>query len=364
MRIRTATLITTDLMPNASITSAPFGTTEDGRQVDIFTLTNARGSEVRITPYGGTVVSIKVPDRDGVTGDVVLGFDTLADYERHNAFFGALIGRYANRVAKGRFKIGPIEYRLATNNGENHLHGGVVGFNRAVWDAEVSGPGLLLSYTSKDGDEGYPGNLNVEVVYSWTDEDELKIHYSAGTDQRTIVNLTNHSYFNLAGAGADSILDHELMIDADAYLPTDQGSIPTGEVRSVDGGPFDFRDPAAIGSRIGESDEQLEFGRGYDHNWVLNREGPEPSVAATVFERNSGRMMTVLTTEPGLQFYSGNFLDGSLKGKGGVEYPHRSALCLEAQHFPDSPNRSEFPSSILSPGETYRQTTIYRFEVR
>lgn len=354
-------------MSRASINKTSFGTLENGREIDIYSLTNSRGSEVRIMTYGGAVVSLKVPDKSGAIADVVLGFDTIGDYERHSPYFGAIVGRYANRISKGKFEIGGKTYELACNNGENHLHGGFDGFNRVVWTAEAAmspeGPILELAYLSKDGEEGYPGDLQVRIAYTLTDKDELQIVYSAVTDQATIVNLSNHSYFNLAGAGNGTILDHRLMIKGGAFLPTDAGSIPTGEIRPVGGTAFDFREPTAIGSRIGQDDQQLEFGRGYDHNWILDKGNGGLTAAATVHEPRSGRLMTVLTTEPGLQFYSGNFLDGVVSGKGGKSYPHRSGLCLEAQHFPDSPNRPEFPTTILRPGETYSQTTIYRFEV-
>ncbi|MEQ1642752.1 MAG: aldose epimerase family protein [Pyrinomonadaceae bacterium] len=346
----------------------PFGSTADGKPVDVYTLTNSKGTEARIITYGGTVVSLKVPDKSGKLGDVVLGYDSVADYEKHTSFFGALIGRYGNRIAKGKFKIGAEEYTLATNNGENHLHGGVKGYDRVVWTGRAfvnaSGANLELTYLSKDGEEGYPGNLSIKVIYTVTEKNELKVVYSATTDKATVVNLTHHSYFNLAGAGSGTILDHELTINADAFLPTDAGSIPTGEIRPVSGRIFDFRKPTAIGDRINMADQQLEWGKGYDHNWVLNKKGNALTIAASVYERSSGRMMNVLTTEPGMQFYSGNFLDGAIKGKGGQDYPYRSGFCLEAQHFPDSPNKPKFPSTLLKPGQKYLQTTIYQFSLR
>lgn len=346
----------------------PFGTTADGKAVDVYTLTNSNGSEARIITYGGTVVSLKVPDKSGKFGDVVLGYDSVVDYEKHTSFFGALIGRYGNRIAKGKFKIGANEYTLATNNGENHLHGGVKGYDRVVWAGRAfvnaSGANLELTYLSKNGEEGYPGNLTIKVIYTVTEMNELRVVYAATTDKATVVNLTHHSYFNLAGAGNGTILDHELMINADAFLPTDAGSIPTGEIRSVSGRIFDFRKPTAIGARINMADQQLEFGKGYDHNWVLNKKGKVLTLAASVYENTSGRVMKVLTTEPGLQFYSGNFLDGAIKGKGGQDYPYRSGFCLEAQHYPDSPNQPKFPSTLLKPGQKYSQTTIYAFSVR
>ncbi|HRA41858.1 MAG TPA: aldose epimerase family protein [Pyrinomonadaceae bacterium] len=350
------------------ITKDNFGQTADGKAVEIYTLTNSRGSEARIMTYGGTVVSLKVPDKSGKLGDVVLGFDSVADYEKHTSFFGALIGRYGNRIAKGKFSIGGKEYTLATNNGENHLHGGVKGYDRVVWTAKpftsAAGANLELKYLSKDGEEGYPGNLNITVVYTLTEKNELKIVYSATTDKATVVNLTHHSYFNLAGAGAPTILDHELTIAGSKFTPTDAGSIPTGELRNVKGTPFDFTKATAIGKRIVQADEQLKFGKGYDHNWALNKTGKSLMLGATVFERSTGRVMKVLTTEPGIQFYSGNFLDGSLKGKSGQDYPLRSGFCLEAQHYPDSPNEPKFPSTVLKPGKKYSQTTVYQFSVR
>jgi aldose 1-epimerase len=349
------------------ISQAPFGSA-DGKPVEIYTLTNNKGMEARIMTYGGTVVSLRVPDKTGKLDDVVLGYDAVADYQRSSFHFGSLIGRYGNRIAKGKFSIDGKEYTLATNNGANHLHGGVKGFDKVLWSARPSvdrgGPHLELTYLSHDGEEGYPGNLSVKVVYSLTDSNELKIEYTATTDKPTVVNLTHHSYFNLAGAGNRDILSHELSINADRFTPTDDGSIPTGELRNVKGTPFDFIRPTAIGSRIDEADQQLKFGNGYDHNFVLNKKNGGLSFAAMVYDAETGRVMEVFTTEPGLQFYSGNFLDGSIKGKNGANYPRRSGLCLEAQHFPDSPNEPKFPTSLLRPLQKYSQTTIYRFSVR
>jgi aldose 1-epimerase len=348
------------------VTKADFGKTKDGKAVDVYTLTNGRGSEAKIITYGGAVISLKIPDRQGKVDDIVLGFDSIADYEKHTAFFGALIGRYGNRIAKGKFTLDGREYKLATNNGENHLHGGVRGFDRVVWTAKPSadkkGASLELTYLSVDGEEGYPGNLHVKVIYTLTESSELKIVYSATTDKPTVINLTHHSYFNLAGGG--DVLNHQLLLFADRYTPTDSGSIPTGVLAEVKGTPFDFTKAKAIGARIGQDDEQLKFGHGYDHNWVLTRKGNGVELAAVVYEPTSGREMEVYTTEPGIQFYSGNFLDGSIPGKGGKSYPFRSGFCLETQHFPDSPNRANFPSTVLRPGQTYSQTTIYAFLVR
>lgn len=350
------------------VTKKPFGKTADGKAVDIFTLTNTRGAEARIMTYGAAVVSLKIPDKKGKLGDVVLGYDSVADYEKHTSYFGALIGRYGNRIAKGRFSLNGIEYSLAVNNGENHLHGGIKGFDKVVWGARSSadaiGANLELTYLSRDGEEGYPGNLSVKVIYTLTEKNELKVVYSATTDKATVINLTHHSYFNLAGAGSGDILNHQLTLYANRFTPTDSGSIPTGELRSVKGTPFDFTKPIAIGAHIDQTDEQLKFGSGYDHNFVLNKTGKVLTLAATVYESTSGRVMEVFTTEPGLQFYTGNFLDGTIKGKDGRDYPRRSAFCLEAQHFPDSPNKPKFPTTVLRPGQRYAQTTIYKFSVR
>ena len=347
---------------------AAFGKTADGMAVEIYTLTNSGGAEVKIITYGGAVVSLKVPDKNGKFGDVVLGFDSITAYEKHTSYMGALIGRYANRIAKGKFALNGTSYSLAVNNGENHLHGGPKGFDKVVWTArpfiDASGANLELKYLSRDGEESYPGNLSVNVVYTLTEKNELKIAYSATTDKDTIVNLTHHSYFNLAGAGNSSILDHQLTLNADRFTPTDSGSIPTGEMRNVKGTPFDFTKATAIGARIDQTDEQLKFGSGYDHNWVLNKTGKGLSLAATVYEATSGRVMEVLTTEPGMQFYTGNFLAGAIAGKSGQQYPRRSGFCLEAQHFPDSPNKQQFPTAELKKGEKYSQTTIYKFSVR
>lgn len=349
----------------------PFGKTAEGIPVDIYTLTNAHGVEAKIMTYGGIVVSLKVPDRKGNLGDVVLGFDTLDDYLKNNSpYFGALIGRYGNRIAKGKFTLNGKEYTLARNNGENHLHGGIKGFDKVVWKATPltgkGGKSLKLTYLSKDGEEGYPGNLSVTVIYTLTSQNELKIDYAATTDKDTVLNLTHHSYFNLAGAGAGDMLSHEVMINADRFVPiADSGAIPTGELRSVKGTPMDFTKATAVGARIEQDDEQLRFGRGYDHTWVLNKNpAGSSSLAATVFEAKTGRVMEVYTTEPGVQFYTGNFLDGTLTGKGGKVYNQRYGLCLETQHFPDSPNQPKFPSTVLKPGQKYTQTTTYKFSVR
>ncbi|PYU15071.1 MAG: galactose-1-epimerase [Acidobacteria bacterium] len=351
-----------------STKKSPFGKAPDGEEVDLYTLTNKNGAEAAITTYGGSVVWLKVPDRDGKLGDVVLGFDSVDGYVSNTSYLGALIGRYGNRIGHAEFKLDGKTYTLAKNNGENTLHGGTKGFNKAVWTAKEieskDGQALELSYLSKDGEEGFPGNLHVRVIYTLEDSNALKIEYFATTDKDTVVNLTNHSYFNLAGPGSGSgdILGHILMIEADKFTPVDSGLIPTGELRDVAGTPFDFRKPTPIGARIDSDDEQIKLGGGYDHNFVLRRKAGEAiSLAARVVEPKTGRVMEVWTTQPGVQFYTGNFLDGSLHGKGGISYTKRSAFCLETQHFPDSPNKPKFPSTELKPGEHYHTTTIYKF---
>ncbi len=335
----------------------------DGKKVKLFTLSNNQGMTVKITNYGGTIIAIEVPDRDGKTGDVCLGFDTLAEYQEKSPYFGCITGRYANRIAKGKFSLDGTEYTLATNNDTNHLHGGEKGFNQQVWNAET-GPGnkLTLTWISPDGDEGYPGTLSTSVTYALNDDNGLQIDYKATTDKPTVLNLTNHAYFNLKGHGEGTILDHLVEIKAERYTPTDNTGIPLGAIAPVEGTPFDFRKATAVGARIGEDDQQLKNGIGYDHNFVFknSRDGKLQHVA-TVSEPKSGRILEVHTSEPGLQFYTGNYLD-NLKGKAGKTYLHRGALCLEAQTFPDSPNHENFPSPVLRPGETYRQTTIYRFD--
>jgi len=349
------------------ISRQSFGRTPDGQSVELFTLTNKRGAVAKITNYGGIVVSLEVPDRDGKQGDVVLGYDNLAGYIKNNPYFGALIGRYGNRIAKGRFTLDGKRHQLTINDGPNHLHGGKQGFDKVVWKATPemtpAGPALRLTTTSPDGDQGYPGTLEVTAVYTLTNRNELRVDFSATTDKPTIVNLTHHSYFNLAGAGSPTILDHKLQIPAKAYTPVDSTLIPTGEIRNVNSTAFDFLKPTTIGARIGNADPQLKLGPGgYDHNWVLKTKADgRLALAAKVYEPSSGRTLEVLTTEPGMQFYSGNFLDGTIKGKGGKAYPFRSAFCLEPQHFPDSPNHANFPSTVLRPGETYKNTIIYRF---
>jgi aldose 1-epimerase len=344
------------------INSQRFGTTPCGRNVQLFTLANSQGMEVSIINYGGIITTIKVPDRTGRVDDVVLGHDTLEGYLNRTRFFGALIGRHANRIACGRFVLGGIEYSLAINNGVNHLHGGVKGFDKVVWEAEQVDQGLRVTYLSKDGEEHYPGNLRAAVTYSLNEANELRLDYEATTDKDTIINLTNHSYFNLAGKG--TILDHELTIEADAFIPVDKTLIPTGEIRPVKGTPMDFASPATIGKRINDDYDQLRFaGAGYDHNFVLRRGAEVFRKVAAVHDRKTGRVLEVSTTEPGLQFYSGNFLDGSIVGKAGRAYVKYSGCCLETQHFPDSPNQPSFPSTVLRPGEEYRHTTVFSFSV-
>jgi aldose 1-epimerase len=342
-----------------------FGKTAGGKAVEIYTLENSKGATTQIMTYGGTVVSLKVPDKNGNFGDVVLGYDSIGDYEKHTSYMGALIGRFGNRIAKGKFSLNGKEYNLAVNNGENHLHGGLKGYDKVIWTAKPFinkvGANLQLTYLSKDGEEGYPGNLSIKVIYTLTENNELKIVYSATTDKDTVLNLTHHSYFNLAGAGNGDILNHQLMLNADKFTPTDSGSIPIGELRNVKGTPFDFTQLTKIGERINNDDEQLKFGAGYDHNWVLNKKGKELSLAAKAFESTSGRTMEVWTTEPGIQFYAGNYLDGLILGKNRKTYPRRSGFCLETQHFPNSPNKQTFPATILKKGMNYSQKTIYKF---
>jgi aldose 1-epimerase len=355
--------------PKAGIVKEEFGELK-GQPVELYTFTNNNGLVMKVATYGGTITELHVPDRNGQMGDIALGFDRLdgyvsPEYEKSNPNFGALIGRYGNRIAQGKFTLDGVAYTLATNNGKNHLHGGNIGFNRVVWDARPVGSNALeLTYTSSDMEEGYPGNLQVTVVYTLTDANELVIDYRAVTDKATPCNLTNHSYFNLSAGKQPTIADHELVILADRYTEVDAGLIPVGNLPDVAGTPMDFTEPHRIGERIDADFEQLRIGGGYDHNWVLRHSDGSLALAATVYEPQSGRFMEVLTTEPGVQFYAGNFLDGTLTGKNNTKYVRRAGLCLETQHFPDSPNQPTFPSTILQPGQIYRTQTVYKFSVK
>jgi aldose 1-epimerase len=347
------------------VSRSPFGATPDGTPVELFTLRNAQGTQLSATNYGGTIVSLLVRDRAGALDDVVLGFDSLSGYLAHPAYFGAIVGRYANRISQGRFTLDGRMYRLARNDGVHHLHGGTKGFDKVVWKAEPfrkeQGEGLALSHTSPEGDEGYPGTLMVRVEYLLTEGDELVVDYEAVTDAPTPINLTQHSYFNLAGVGNGDILSHELRIDAEWFTPVDSTLIPTGEIAPVAGTPFDFGAPRTIGARIDELEEQLVRAGGYDHNFVLKGRGPGPAHAARVVEPNSGRTLDVFTTEPGLQLFSGNFKGAPMSGKGAQAYGPRAGFCLETQHYPDSPNQPGFPSTILRPEEQYRSRTVFAF---
>jgi aldose 1-epimerase len=346
-----------------------FGKTSDGRPVDLYTLANKKGMEVAITNFGGIIVALKVPDRNGKSDDVVLGYDSIDGYLTTKAFFGALIGRYGNRIAHGKFQLDGNTYNLPKNDGDNTLHGGPEGFNKRLWTAkDVSSPrgqALELTYRSADGEEGFPGNLSAKVVYTLTSQNELTIVYSATTDKETVVNLTNHSYFNLAGQGMGDILGHQLLIRGDHITAVDETLIPTGELRAVKGTPFDFTHATPIGARIDQDDPQLKVSKGYDHNWVLTVHASRtPVLAAEAYEPKTGRVLQILTVEPGVQFYSGNFLDGTITGKGNIVYKHRYGFCLETQHFPDSPNHPKFPSTTLKPGQTYSTTTVFKFSTR
>jgi aldose 1-epimerase len=350
----------------SQIEKQPFGQTPDGRAVELYTLRNDKGAEARIMTYGGIVVSLKMPDRNGQMDDVVLGYDDLDSYVKNSPYFGALIGRYGNRIAGGKFALDGTTYTMVTNNGPNTLHGGLKGFDKRVWKARAKesaeGPQLVLKYRSADGEEGFPGNLEVTATWTLTQDNSLQLEYHAVTDKDTVVNLTHHGYFNLAGKG--DILDHVVMMPADRFTPVDATLIPTGELRPVENTPFDFRTPTAIGARIGQDDEQLKFGLGYDHNWVINKTFGEMSLMARVTEPSTGRVMEVWSTEPGLQFYSGNFLDGTITGKGGRVYGHRGAFCMEPQHYPDSPNKPQFPTVELKPGEEYHNLIRYHFSTQ
>jgi aldose 1-epimerase len=353
-----------DASPNISVT--PFGTTKEGTAVQLYTLQNKAGSVATISSYGGLVTSLKVADRTGAISDVTLGYDNLDGYLKDTPYFGALVGRYGNRIARGHFTLEGQMYTLATNNGVNALHGGLKGFDKVVWTAKPfqskAGPALELNYVSKDGEEGYPGTLTVKAVYTLTEDNGLKLEYTATTDKPTVANLTHHSYFNLAGKG--DVLGHVVMIPADRYTPVDSTLIPTGELAPVEGTAFDFRKPTAIGARIGNDETQLKYGNGYDHNWVINKTMGKLTLMARVSEPTSGRVMEVWSTEPGLQFYSGNFLDGTITGKGNWTYQFRNGFCMEPQHYPDSPNQPNFPSVVLKPGQVYHNIIEYKFSVQ
>ncbi|HNY42998.1 MAG TPA: aldose epimerase family protein [Bryobacteraceae bacterium] len=348
------------------VTKTSFGKTADGTEVSLFTLKNSKGMEAAVTNYGGIVVSLKTPDKTGAIGDIVLGFDSLDGYLKEHPYLGAIVGRYGNRIGGAKFSIGGKQYKLAVNNGPNSLHGGLRGFDKKVWDATTNDAtnSLILKCSSADMEEGYPGKLDAEVTYTLTEANELRINYKAATDKETVLNLTNHTYFNLAGQGNGDILNHSIQIMSERTTPVDATLIPTGELKQVAGTPFDFTAPHKIGERINDpKDEQIKFGGGYDHNFVVDGQPGTLRPAARVTEPASGRAMEVLTTEPGIQFYTGNFLDGALTGKGGKVYQKRYGFCLETQHFPDSPNKPQFPTTALKPGETYNSTTVFRFSV-
>lgn len=356
--------------PNSTITKADFGKTPEGQAVEIYTLHNAKGAEAKIMTYGGIVQSLTMPDKSGKLADVVLGFDTLEGYVNPTyvkgcPYFGALIGRYGNRIGAAKFTLEGQTYTLATNNGPNSLHGGLKGFDKVVWTAKpsvgVHGPQLVLAYVSKDGEEGFPGNLEVTAIYTLTEDNALKLEFTAHTDKPTVCNLTHHSYFNLAGQGNGDILGHLVYIKADKTTPVDSGLIPTGDLADVTGTPFDFRKPTAIGARINDPNTVLQYGPGYDHNWVINKPFGELGLQARVVEPTSGRVLEVWSDEPALQFYAGNFLDGTLTGKGGKVYQRRTGFCMEPQHFPDSPNKPQFPTTELKPGQTYHNVIVYKF---
>jgi aldose 1-epimerase len=341
----------------------------DGIPIGLYTLTNANQVEMKVTNYGGIITSFKIPDKDGNLGDVVLGYANLEGYVNNNPYFGCIVGRYGNRIGNAKFTLDGREYILAKNDGKNCLHGGIKGFDKVIWEAEMhkdqESVSIEFHYLSKDGEEGFPGNLNATVMYTLTNDNVFKIDYEAKTDKPTVVNLTHHTYWNFAGEGSGDILNHELMLNADAYTPVDENLIPTGEILSVEETPMDFKTLTPIGDRINSDYEQLKFANGYDHNWVLNKptEG-DLTLAAKVYEPKSGRVMEIFTTEPAIQFYSGNFLDGSIVGKSGKAYKIHSGFCLETQHYPDSPNNPNFPSVVLRPGETYRTTTIHKFSTK
>ena len=351
-----------------SITKSDFGKTADGEAVAKYTLENKDGIQVDIITYGGRITSLRTPDKDGKMENVILGFDSIGQYEKENPFFGALVGRYGNRIAKGKFSLDGTEYKLAQNNGENSLHGGVKGFDKQVWDANTEegddSVKLILTYLSADMEEGFPGNLNTTVTYTLNKDNSLDVLYEAETDKKTVVNLTQHAYFNLSGDFSKLILDHMVEIDADTFIPVDSGLIPTGELRPVEGTPFDFREAKLIGNDIDADNEQIKLGGGYDHCWVLNSQSAGYRSVASAYHPETGRNLEVLTDEPGIQFYTGNFLDGTLPAPNGGTYAQRSGFCLETQHYPDSPNQPEFPSVTLEPGDTYSTKTTFKFSTK
>ena len=357
-----------EIMSLVNIDKKPFGVTKDGIDINQYILKNTNGMQITVINYGGIITSWKAKDRDGSYEDIVLGFDNLSDYESSSPYFGALIGRYGNRIKEGKFSLDGVDYTLEVNNGENHLHGGVKGFDKVIWEVEKevkeSSAALILRYISTDMEEGYPGNLDVKVIYTLTNYDELKVRYEAETDKKTIVNLTQHSYFNLSANLSRDILAHQITIDADSFLPVDKTLIPSGELRDVEGTPFDFREPKRVGDDINEDYKQLTFGNGYDHCWVLNNQNEGVRFVASAYDTLSGRSLEIFSDQPGIQFYSGNFLDGTLKSKDGGNYEFRSGFCLETQHYPNSPNQESFPSVILNPGEKYNTETIFRFSTR
>lgn len=352
----------------SGIVKSGFGNSKDGTLIEQYTLRNGNGVEMKVITYGGRITSLKVPNKNGEIENVVLGFDNIEDYQKDNPFFGALIGRYGNRISKGKFTLDGNQYTLATNDGLNHLHGGVNGYDKVIWTAEPieeeENQSLKLTYLSKDGEEGYPGNLKITVTYSLTKDNAVVVDYKASTDKKTVVNLTQHAYFNLTGDFSNDILGHEIVINADTYLPVDTMLIPTGEIRAVEGTPFDFTSAKKIGQDIYTNNEQLKFGKGFDHCWVLNGEKGDMRFVASAYDETSGRLMEVYTEEPAIQFYTGNFLDGSLPMPNGGTYAHRTGFCLETQHYPDSPNQKSFPSVVLNPGEKYETKTIFRFSVK
>lgn len=345
----------------------PYGKLADGSEVFLYTLKNTAGTEMTVTNYGGIIVSLKTPDKNGNFEDIVLGFDSLSSYVKNNPYFGCIVGRYGNRIAKGKFKLDNQVYTLATNDNGNHLHGGVKGFDKVLWAGDnystPDGAALKLTYTSKDLEEGYPGNLAVEVIYTLTNSNELKIDYKATTDKKTVVNLTNHTYFNLTGNTKRDILGHQVMLAASKFLPTDKGLIPTGELKNVSGTPFDFTKEETIGKRINDNDAQLKIAGGYDHAWIFDKVD-NLSVVGSAYDSISGRLLELSTTEPSVQFYTGNFLNGSVTGKFNAVYAHRYGFCLETQHYPDAPNQPAFPTTELNPGDVYKSQTVYKFSVR